>query len=260
MRRIWGGAGAGGLGVNDVLMKDARLSVPARGLAVHLLLLPERARPDRARLASRPGESAKSIEGYLAELEEAGYLRRRTVWDRRGRAFEEVTVYPQAVADDAAAEVRGRVFHWLASPERQPERALSALAGTAATRKAEPAGMPEAGAATAVDAEPATEDAGEDESPAEERGDGLTEVVAGDRAGDLTDGQATDAVGGGTGSAAEAGAECDMDEPEPAAADGDEGEGAVGDLGDLADLGDRPEPVPAGACSGAGAGSGAVRP
>lgn len=112
MRRIWGGSGADGLGVHDALMKDTRLSVPARGLAVHLLLLPESARPDPARLAARPGETAASIEGYLAELEATGYLRRRPVPGDAGGPVEEITVYARARTSADPAEAPGRVFHW----------------------------------------------------------------------------------------------------------------------------------------------------
>ncbi|MDI2129813.1 hypothetical protein [Yinghuangia seranimata] len=127
MRRIWGGGGASGLGVNDVLMKDARLSVPARGLAVHLLLLPEAAQPDLVRLASRPGETAESIDGYLNELEVVGYLRRRTVRPEAAgaggvsapSAYEEVTVYAQAGTDDELKGVPGRVFRWPLPAGRQ---------------------------------------------------------------------------------------------------------------------------------------------
>lgn len=111
MRKIWGGDGAGGLGVNDALMKDARLSAAARGLAVHLLLLPEAATPDLARFAARPGESAATIEGYLGELESVGYLRRRRVAGEGGRAYEEAIVYAQAAADELPGRV-GRTFRW----------------------------------------------------------------------------------------------------------------------------------------------------
>lgn len=250
MRRIWGGAGAGGLGVRDVLMKDARLSVPARGLAVHLLLLPEHAQPDRARLASRPGESVESIEGYLEELEEVGYLRRRIVWDRRGRQYEEVTVFAQAVADGAeAAEVPGRVFHWLASPERQRQRAsVGAGAG--------PAG---------VSAEPGV-DADADASDAAPAG-------AVDAAQDVTGEVTGDAIGSAPGDGAGDDVQAFAAERDTPAAEGGAPDAAEHDNGpddhhddDLAD-GDgrdgdnaRPEPIPAGACSGGGVASGAARP
>lgn len=112
MRKIWGGDGVGGLGVNDALMKDARLSAAARGLAVHLLLLPEAATPDLARFAARPGESEATIEGYLRELETAGYLRRRRLAGDGGRAYEEATVYAQAAAPDELPGRMGRVFRW----------------------------------------------------------------------------------------------------------------------------------------------------
>ncbi|WP_436772408.1 hypothetical protein [Yinghuangia sp. YIM S09857] len=165
MRRIWGGGGSGGLGVNDVLMKDVRLSVPARGLAVHLLLLPERAQPDRRRLAARPGESADSIEGYLRELEDAGYVRRRIVWDRRGRAFEEVTVYARAVGGEAG-EVEGRVFHWLASVERARSAVASAERAREPERDGEDARTGDAANATA-------------ESPVEVQGGGDRRTLGG---------------------------------------------------------------------------------
>jgi hypothetical protein len=115
MRRIWGGEGATGLGTDDTLMKDPRLSVPARGLAVHLLLLPESARPDLARLASRPGETPASIAGYLDELEAAGYLRRRIVHDD-GHEIEEVTVLARPEPDGETRRDHGRVFRWPARP------------------------------------------------------------------------------------------------------------------------------------------------
>jgi hypothetical protein len=134
MRRIWGGSGVSGLGVNDVLMKDARLSVPARGLAVHLLLLPEAAQPDLVRLASRPGETADSIEGYLGELEEVGYLRRRVVRDEAGRAVEEVTVYAKAGVDEDHEGITGRVFRWPASGRRAAGETGAGGGGGAAAR------------------------------------------------------------------------------------------------------------------------------
>ncbi|WP_436789233.1 hypothetical protein [Yinghuangia sp. YIM S10712] len=112
MRKIWGSGGAGGLGINDALLQDRRLSFPARGLAVHLLLLPESARPDPVVLAARPGETAESIEGYLVELESAGYLRRRTVRGDADGLIVEVTVYAQARAGAGRDEEPGRVFRW----------------------------------------------------------------------------------------------------------------------------------------------------
>lgn len=205
MRRIWGGGGAGGLSVNDVLMKDARLSVPARGLAVHLLLLPESAQPDLVRFASRPGESAESIAGYLEELEEVGYLRRRIVYDRSGRAFEEVTVFGRADAGEEASDVRGRVFHWLATPES--ERRSAEASGEAAGDAA----------ADEVRAGP-RDDSGDDDQPSGDDDD------AGDAAGDAVDEAVDDVVDDAAGDSEGDRAEGDLDddlalpEPEPAGA------------------------------------------
>ncbi|WP_126640608.1 hypothetical protein [Embleya hyalina] len=110
MRRIWGGDGDSGLGSHDALLKDARLSVSARGLAVYLLLLPDGARPDPRVLGSRPGESVASIAGYLAELAEAGYLTRVAAGrDARGGALEQVRLAANPGEHAAAA---GRVFRW----------------------------------------------------------------------------------------------------------------------------------------------------
>ncbi|UGQ13132.1 hypothetical protein LO772_05810 [Yinghuangia sp. ASG 101] len=112
MRRIWGGEGADGLGVHDALLKDTRLSVPARGLAVHLLLSPEFARPDPARLASRPAETAASIAGYLAELESAGYLHRRTLPGGADGPVEEITLHTRPCTAADSPGTPGRVFVW----------------------------------------------------------------------------------------------------------------------------------------------------
>ncbi|WTW92745.1 hypothetical protein OG216_04835 [Streptomycetaceae bacterium NBC_01309] len=244
MRRIWGGAGAGGLGVRDVLMKDARLSVPARGLAVHLLLLPEHAQPDRARLASRPGESVESIEGYLEELEEVGYLRRRIVWDRRGRQYEEVTVFAQAVAAGAeAADVRGRVFHWLAAPERQRERASAGPAGGSAESEVD-VDATDAALAGAVDA-------------AQEVTGGATGDVIGSAPGDVA-GDDVEAVAAERDTAAAEGAAPGEAERDNSPDDNHDNDLADGDDRDGDNA--RPEPVPAGACSGGGVASGAARP
>ncbi|MYW03232.1 hypothetical protein [Streptomyces sp. SID3343] len=110
MRRIWGEEGGSGLGSADALLGDARLSVPARGLAVYLLLLPDGARPDPGALGARPGESPESIAGYLAELETAGYLTRARRHEG-GHTVEEIrlTANPSAAA-------RGRVLRWSADP------------------------------------------------------------------------------------------------------------------------------------------------
>jgi hypothetical protein len=112
MRRVWGEDGAGGLRAGDGLLKDDRLSIAARGLAVHLLLLPAAAEPSPSALASRPGESRASIEGYFAELERAGYLRRRTVDEGPGRLVQEVTLYAGPRTGAAGDLQEGRVFHW----------------------------------------------------------------------------------------------------------------------------------------------------
>ncbi|MYS83730.1 hypothetical protein [Embleya scabrispora] len=109
MRRIWGEDGGSGLGRHDALLKDARLSVPARGLAVYLLLLPDGARPDPRVLGTRPGESAESIAGYLDELAAAGYLTRVPGRDAHGRAIEEVRLAANPGEHAAAA---GRRFRW----------------------------------------------------------------------------------------------------------------------------------------------------
>lgn len=109
MRRIWGEDGGSGLGSDDALLKDARLSVRARGLAVYLLLLPDGARPEPRALGSRPGESPESIAGYLDELAAAGYLTRVQGRDAHGNPIEEVRL--AANPGEHAAEA-GRLFRW----------------------------------------------------------------------------------------------------------------------------------------------------
>ncbi|MFI6579865.1 hypothetical protein [Embleya sp. NPDC050493] len=109
MRRIWGEDGGSGLGSHDALLKDSRLSVPARGLAVYLLLLPDGARPDPQVLGGRPGESAASIAAYLDELAAAGYLTRVPGRDAHGNAIEEVRLAANPGEHAAAA---GRAFRW----------------------------------------------------------------------------------------------------------------------------------------------------
>jgi hypothetical protein len=110
MRHIWGEGGESGLGPHDALLADTRLSVPARGLAVYLLLLPDGARPDPGALGARPGESPASIAGYLAELETAGYLTRATRAEG-GRAVEEIRL-----SANPSAGAGGRVLRWSADP------------------------------------------------------------------------------------------------------------------------------------------------
>lgn len=243
MRRIWGGGGAGGLSVNDVLMKDARLSVPARGLAVHLLLLPDSSPPDLVRLASRPGESKESIEGYLEELEEVGYLRRRLVYARSGRAFEEVTVYARADAGDEAADVRGRVFHWPATPERERRLAEADArpeVGESEARESE---------ATATDPDEAGEGREEKSAGASREAGDTADDVRADPGGDPGDGNlpddGVDDAGAGAGDVV--GGEVDD------AVDDVVGDGTDDDLDDDLAL---PEPVSAGAGAGRGSGSG----
>ncbi|MGC0418841.1 hypothetical protein [Embleya sp. AB8] len=109
MRRIWGESGGSGLGSHDALLKDTRLSVPARGLAVYLLLLPDGARPDPELLGTRPGESRESIAGYLDELAAAGYLTRAPGHDAQGNTIEEVRLAANPGEHAAAA---GRLFRW----------------------------------------------------------------------------------------------------------------------------------------------------
>lgn len=184
MRRTWGG-GASGLGVKDALMKDARLSIPARGLAVHLLLLSESARPDRARLAARPGETEGTIEGYLAELEDVGYLTRRVIGGAEGVPdIEELTLYARPPApEDAAETAPGRVFRW---------PALERLPGESEGGVAPPAGDDSAGAAVeaARDGEPDDEpddDPGADVRVAEVADDGPVDGQGDDPADDPVD-------------------------------------------------------------------------
>jgi len=109
MRHIWGENGGSGLGSHDALPADTRLSVQARGLAVYLLLLPDGSRPDPRTLGARPGESPESIEGYLRELEAAGYLTRSTTRDERDEAVQEVRLAARPLADEPEA---GRRFLW----------------------------------------------------------------------------------------------------------------------------------------------------
>lgn len=109
MRHFWGENGGSGLGSHDALLGDARLSVPARGLAVYLLLLPDGVRPDPLTLGAGPGETPESIEGYLRELEAAGYLTRSTTRDDRDEAVQEVRLAARPLAD---APDGGRRFVW----------------------------------------------------------------------------------------------------------------------------------------------------
>lgn len=91
---------------NDVL-RDERLSYRARGVLVSILSRPDNWRTDATMLAREGVEGRDAILTALKELEEAGYILRKKMQDKRGRWATTTLVFdtPQAASEVERTDV-----------------------------------------------------------------------------------------------------------------------------------------------------------
>lgn len=88
--------------LDNLTLRDPRLSWKARGLLAYLLSMPDNWRTNADHLVHCGPDGRDSVRAGLRELEAAGYLERRKVRDANGRWTSETVLYdrprrPQSV-------------------------------------------------------------------------------------------------------------------------------------------------------------------
>ncbi len=79
--------------VDNLTIRDTRLSWAARGILIYLLSMPDNWRTSADRLATCGPNGRTYIQSALTELEAVGYVRRKKTQDERGRWSTELHVY-----------------------------------------------------------------------------------------------------------------------------------------------------------------------
>lgn len=88
--------------VSNTIIRDARLSLKARGLLILMLSLPDNWEFSIAGLSKTAGEGKDSIRNGVKELEEAGYLTRKRKHLPNGKLAEmEYTIYEEPIETTA---------------------------------------------------------------------------------------------------------------------------------------------------------------
>lgn len=90
--------------ISNSLARDARMSYRARGLLIAMLSRPDGWQMDSRTLAAEAPEGRDAVRTALREIEDAGYMVRRTSRNPDGTFTHEVEVFDEPVPDDPAPE------------------------------------------------------------------------------------------------------------------------------------------------------------
>lgn len=96
--------------LDNVTIRDHRLSWAARGILAYLLSMPPTWRTSAERLAAASPNGVTYVRSALKELETNGYLRRRKTQDERGQWTTELFVYgrPNRTRVETLGEIMGK--------------------------------------------------------------------------------------------------------------------------------------------------------
>jgi len=83
--------------IANSIIDDQRLSWKARGLLIHILSKPDHWRTNMKHLAAQSADGYYAVQSGMAELEDAGYIRRVKAQDSAGRWSTSTIVYDQPV-------------------------------------------------------------------------------------------------------------------------------------------------------------------
>lgn len=98
--------------LDNLTIRDHRLSWAARGILAYLLSMPPTWRTSAERLAAASPNGVTYIRSALKELETAGYLRRRKTQDERGQWTTELYVYerPNRTRVETLGDISGKTL------------------------------------------------------------------------------------------------------------------------------------------------------
>jgi DNA-binding MarR family transcriptional regulator len=96
--------------LDNLTIRDHRLSWAARGILAYLLSMPPTWRTSAERLAAASPNGVTYVRSALKELETNGYLRRRKTQDERGQWTTELFVYgrPNRTRVETLGEIVGK--------------------------------------------------------------------------------------------------------------------------------------------------------
>jgi DNA-binding MarR family transcriptional regulator len=83
--------------ISNAVIEDRRLSYKARGLLIYILSKPDHWRTNMKHLAAQSSDGYYSVQSGMAELEQAGYIKRIRLQDTHGHWSTNTVVHDHPV-------------------------------------------------------------------------------------------------------------------------------------------------------------------